>query len=393
MVDSNIGIGHLGTQVIWGPEIASIREDWEAFADTIEPENFFIRPAVLDAWQSYLTTQPNYGVIVVRRDSVIIGVMPIMRRFGWRRPTLGIRYDYDPLDRIWLTKSSPGFIPVRQVGPVLSLPATMGGPIISMAPENDDAVIGQIAHVIAKLQGWDLSVLPIEEHLLPAWQKHLTAAGLQSKVHSLNRESLSLAKLAPIDEVVSRQSQKRRQNFRRARAAGERIGLLTRVCRDAEESTKMVARLAAKSWKATGRGGEHTSIPYEGPQQKFIESLILGTDSSNMVTCVMESEDEPVAIVLGVGLGGRLITLLTYWDGRYPDASPGTMAMAGIINWANDQDLNFVDFNSGATWLRIFADEKLAQHNLIVFGRGRWGAALYQIQRFAVLVREKMKGR
>lgn len=365
------------SEIIWDSSaITAFLPEWQALADRILPGSFFLRPAVWQSWQRRLCGSKPAGLMVVYHQSTLIGVMPVMIRNAWRGPTLGVRYDYDPQDRRWLSKPARRIIPMRQMSPVLSLPATMLGPVLLAADSDKPAVISAMARTISNTRGWDMAVFPLEQEELALWQSEFDQVGLLTHEQILDRPGVNLRNLAPLDQVIARASAKGRQNYRRATAAAVKAGILFSINRDAPATMAILRDLANQSWKAKGRTGQHTVIPFDGLQGEFFDDLILGADKSQVVCAIATQDGTPIAIVMGVVTGRTLTTLLTYWNGCEPSASPGALTMGTIIDWAAKNRIDQVDFNSNAPWLKPFVDHREIQQNLLVFASGPSGRAL-----------------
>jgi hypothetical protein len=352
----------------------------EVLADTVPGAGVFLRAAVWQSWHATMGAGTAPLVIAVRDAGRLMGVMPVMMRTAWRGPTLGVRYDYDPADRRWLQDAPWRCVPVRQISPVLSLPATMLGPALLAAPARRAAVIGAIADRMARMPGWDVAVIPVDAGEAALWKGAFTAAGARSAVQTLNRMDFSLTRVVPLDKVIAAQPQKFRANVRRAHHAADQAGLRVSVVADLPITQSHLARLAEESWKAHGREGQHAVVPYAGPQQAFFEALLQAEDAPRPVIATVMQGDVPVAITLGAVHGQTLTTLLTFWNGMEKHATPGLLCMGALVDWAAHNGIVRVDFNTNSPWLRYLTDTVTLQDNLLVFaptGRGRLLAGLH----------------
>jgi CelD/BcsL family acetyltransferase involved in cellulose biosynthesis len=361
--------------------IADLQAEWRMLADEASASGLFLQPAVWQSWHGTIGAGTAPQVMAVREAGRLVGVWPVMTRAAWRGPTLGVRYDYDPVDRRWLRGAPLRWVPVRQISPVLSLPATMLGPMLLTTPRRRAAVIGAIADRVAHMAGWDVAVIPVDMAEMTVWQRAFTAAGARNVVQTLDRMDFSLAHVVPLETVIAAQPQKFRANVRRARSAADHAGLRVSVVADLPLAQSHVARLAEESWKAHGRDGQHAVVPYAGPQQAFFEALLQADDAPRTVIATVMRGDVPVAITLGAVHGQTLTTLLTFWNGMEKQATPGLLCMGALVDWAAQTGITRIDFNTNSPWLRYLTDTVTLQHNLLVFAptwRGRLLAGLHR---------------
>jgi CelD/BcsL family acetyltransferase involved in cellulose biosynthesis len=373
--------------------ISALVPDWTLLAEESRPAALFRHPAVWQTWAETVGRGRRNPVLALHEGDHLVGVLPLMMRHTWRGPTLGIRYDYDPADRRWLTRRSLRFVPVRQLSPVLSLPATMLGPMLLAAPGIRAAVIRASANAFAQLSKWDMLVLPIDAGDRRVWEEALATAGFTPVLQTLNRPACRLTEVAPMTSIVARQGKKFRQNVRRLEAAAEREGVTVSLSHDANASIPMLRQLAAQSWKARGRAGEHAIVPYDGAQSAFFEALIQRKDSPPLVTTIARRDQRPIAILIAAVHARTLTTLLTFWNGEAKDASPGYMVLAAAINWAAEKEIHTVDFNSNSPRLRHLSDSTSLHHNLLAFAPSARGKALNAIRRGALIGRDLWRQR
>ena len=374
--------GSVTGAVLWErADIAALIPEWRALAKAEHPSNLFAQPAIWHSWERTLSRGARHCVVVARdHEGRLVGVLAAMIRRVWRGPALGVRYDYDPADSRWLARHSRRMVPFRQFSPILSLPATMLGPMLLTRDGQRKAAIGAICAAIAAAPGWDGLVLPIEESEAPLWHHALAQARLRPALQRTDRPALYLSHVVPFARIIARQPQKFRANMRRAAAAADRAALEVTLCRDVEETLACLARLAGESWKARGRPGQHVNVPYHGPQQDFFEDLLRAPQGVPPVSAIAKTGDGPVAMVLGLVHGETLTTLLTFWNGAEKAASPGILVMGALMDWAAQNGIETVDFNSNNPWLRHFADHRVTQQNMLGFAPTLAGGALARLR-------------
>ena len=212
--------------------MAELLLEWRALADAVQPPSIFLDPAVWQSWRRTLASNAKPLLFVVREAERMVGVLPAMIKWAWRGPTLGVRYDYDPADRRFLTDPPWRMVPLRQLSPISSLPATMLGPMLLAQPEHRREVIFTVTAAIAATKGWDVAVIPLEQPDVALWQDGFAAAKLRSVQQNIDRKSFYLSNAVSFNTVVARQNQKFRANVRRVSRAAERAGIAITISHD-----------------------------------------------------------------------------------------------------------------------------------------------------------------
>lgn len=349
--------------------IARFGDAWRRLAETVGTATLFMWPAVFDAWQHELAQGVSAEVLLVHSGARLIGVLPLMRARVQRGPSFVPRIDYAPYDRDLVPPSLRPF-PVRQVSSMVSWRATSLRPTLLSAPEDREDVIDAIAVALAELRGVDEIVLPVDARDASAWLQALRRAGLSPWVHDLQRKVLTLEELRPFDDILAAQGRNFRRNVARARVAAAQAGL-TWTIRDGPEQVLPhldgIARVAGESWKGKGHGSR-TAIPYAGLQQRFFERLLRDRQSGlSPLLGIGERAGEKVCIALCQRHGESLTGLLLFRNDLYPDASPGLLLLAAVIDHAASQGLRRLDLNATQDWLRHIADSSHSLVNVVAF--------------------------
>lgn len=348
-------------------EIDDIKASWAEVAVRAHTPSLFALPEVYQSWRNILAERVSSKVVAVVHDDALVGVLPIMIGRVWRGPRLGVRYDYAAADRRYLVRRGFKPIPVRQLSPVLSLPGTMLGPSLICLPEWQAGVIAAVADGIRRIPAWDAVVIPaVEGCEAEAWCEAFRDRGLDSVIQRIDRPCKFLSPVVPFHEILTRHAQFR-QNVHRARRAAMRIGLdIQLLVNDIPAMLSKIARLATLSWKEPGRAGQDVHMPYSGAQRRFFEDLFTNPDlKATRVTAVATLDGRPVAATLATAHAGTLTTLLTFWDGRAPEASPGVLLLGELIDYAHSQRLTQVDYNTGHPWIRYISDRMITLQNVV----------------------------
>jgi hypothetical protein len=361
---------------------SALSVEWQTLFETVEEASWLCDPQAFRIWERQLRPKGGTLIIAVRDQSGHLrGIMPLMRDLAWRGPAAAPRYDYDPQDRNLIVKRRVRPIPVRQVTVVGSLPATMLWVSPLCRSEDKGSVQLAVIGAISRLSGWDVTVLPAmegEEEL--GWRDAFAAHGLNAKVQRLGRVAQDLHNLAPFQEVVDRQKKKFRQNVRRAQAAAEEAGVRFEIQTGAAAIAShytTIAELARASWKHEGRENTDVHLAYDGAQQAYFEAFFAAPDlKSTPVLGVASDAEGPIVVFLMLRHGSSVTALLTFWNGRQPQSSPGLLLLGKAIDWAAGEGLSRFDFNATAPWVRYIADTQRSFCHIIAFAPNLRGRAL-----------------
>lgn len=372
---------------------SSLCEEWQSLFATVEGAAWLCDPQAFRIWERHLR-QKGGTLIVAVRDAAgqLRGILPLMRDLAWRGPAAAPRYDYDPQDRHLIVKRRIRPIPVRQITTVASLPATTLWVSPLCRTEDRRAVQLAIAGAIVGLSRWDVTVLPaMEGEEETGWRDAFAAHGQIVRVQRLGRVAQDLHELAPFKTVVDRQKQKFRQNVRRAQTAAAVAGVRFEIQVGAAtmiSNFETIAELARASWKHEGREDTDVHLAYDGAQQAYFEAFFADPElKSTPVLGVASDADGPIAVFLMLRHGSSLTALLTFWNGRQPQASPGLLLLGTAIDWAAEEGLGQFDFNATAPWVRYVADTQRSFCHIIAFAPNLRGRALGMLSGLAQKLR------
>lgn len=375
-------------EAVPGAEAADrLRSGWQALFEATGDAPWSCAPEVHRCWIATLRPPDATPVIAVRdAGGALRGVMPLMRDVAWRGPSVAPRFDYDPQDRGALERSGWRPVPVRQLASPASLPATMlwTGPLCR--PGDLGPVMAAVAGAIRDLDGWDVAVLPAFEGAEAECIAHAMRACGQVHLQPLGREVMNLSRLEPFAAIVARQPKKFRQNLRRATAAGEAAGLRITFAEGSEgvaRARDAVEAVARASWKAAGRTGAQVLIPYDARQKRFFERLMTSDRLGGVpVVGIARDAEGPVAVLTMLHLGPTVTALLTFWNGRLPQASPGLQLIGAAIDHAVSRGATRFATNTTSPWARYFTDERRVVTNIVTFRDTPYGRALARLSRW-----------
>lgn len=359
----------------------SVEPEWRRLSLAVERPSCFAAPSYFRAWRETLAGDVAPFLLAARRADRLIGIMPMMRTRVRRGPLCAPRHDFAPSDRVVLGPGRPRPIALKQLSPVVSIPATWVAPAPLCADADRADVIQAMAASIARLPDWDSFALPVDAgRSQDLWVSALESANLRPWVHELDRLISAIGTVEPFAHKIARHGRKLRQNVRRAAAAADRAGLSVEVHegRDAVVGNlSALAEVAQASWKQTGRKGVELLVRYSGRQQAFIEHLLGDTRGEPELTpllAVASCGGQPVSALLCLQHGDRLTALVTFRTDAVPQASPGMQVMARMIDWTHEHRLSGFDLNATHEWTRHLVDETRSQNIIVCFAptlRGR----------------------
>ncbi|MFC2968287.1 GNAT family N-acetyltransferase [Acidimangrovimonas pyrenivorans] len=376
--------GALTTERLGTPEeIAAVGDAWRCLARDCGEATCFAMPVYFRAWRDTLSGDVEPFLLTAWAGERLAGIMPMMRATVRRGPSCAPRHDFAPSDRGLLNSRRPRPFRLRQLSPVVSMPAVCVGPAPLCRPRERAAVIRAFARTLKQMAGWDGLVLPVDaETEQEEWRAALRAEGLAPWVLTLDRRIGGIDGVAPFQQIVARQNRNFRRNVRRAEGAARDLGLeiVLHQGRDAVLSAlPVLAAVAARSWKETGREDADLLIPYSGRQRAFVEALIADPGLEAEMTPVLalaRLQGRPVAALLWLLHGDRVTALLTFRTAEAARASPGLLLVGRMIDWAAARNLSAVDLNVTQDWARHLTDRIRTQNNVVCFSNGLRGRAL-----------------
>lgn len=367
---------------------AGLLPEWQALFDRVEGAPWACHPKVFATWARLFRSPASVVLIAVRDgNGRLRGVVPLMRDRVWRGVSATPRFDYDPRDREMVTSRTRRLVPLRQLAPMASLPATMLWVGALCEPEDTEPVVRAVARAVSALSDWDVLVLAVDEDdAVGLWSEALVAAGLRPRLQRLERTVCDLSKLVPFQELVDHQDRNFRRNVKRARAAAEAAGLRLELhagAKAVEPHLTTLAELARASWKHEGRQGTEVHIPYEGDQRTFFEALIRARPAGLEPVLGLAFDNEgPLGALLFLRHGSSMTGILTFWNGRHKQASPGLLLMAQKLDWGAAEGVLRVHFNGGAPWIRHLADSRWNVSHVVAFAPRPWGRSLEALARW-----------
>lgn len=360
---------------------------WQLLAEHAANGDCFATPAFFRAWLATLSADVTPQVLTVVSGTRLIGLLPIMSATVWRGPRGVARHDFAPSDAQYLGAGPLRFCRLRQVSPIVSMPAAwvQRGPLV--APDQTQQVFSLLARTLADLKGWDVLAIPADEgDDQSLWLQSLKAVGLSPWVQGLDREISGIVNLRPFDELVATTNRNFRKNIRRAKSAAGQAGIGFFIHDDRSsvlEHWSMLAQVAQRSWKS--QPSKDLLIPYQGAQDRFFSTLVKDPDPGvSPILAIAMQTGRPIAALLSLRTGSRLTAVLIFHDGSLPKANVGLLLLGKMIDWACDRGLGSYDLNASHPWLRHLVNGSRRQNIVAAFGkhpRGRVFGAISALAR------------
>lgn len=386
-------LGHLAAMAIYETsvldaeaDVEQIAAEWHSLSLSVARPSCFATPAYYKAWCETLADDVVPFLLIARQGERLAGVMPMMRARVRRGPLCAPRHDFTPSDRALLGAKKARLLSVRQLSPIVSMPASWVAPTPLCVESEKAAVVGAMARHMMQLGGWDSFALPVDEGAdQQIWLAALQDAGFHPWVHRLDRQIGAIAVVEPFAVKVARQNKKFRQNIRRAMAAAEQARLTIAVHdgRDAVLSQlPVLAAVGQQSWKQSGRAAVELIVPYGGRQQQFVEHFLALTDDAMPVLAIASCDGAPVAVLLSLLHGDWLTALVIFRNDQAPEASPGMLVLGRMIDWVAAKGLAGFDLNATHEWTRHLIDEVRQQNIIVSFAPTLRGRVLRTVSSF-----------
>jgi len=159
------------------------------------------------------------------------------------------------------------------------------------------------------------------------------------------------------DAILGRLSARRRHDLRRARSVLQRAGkVAVEITRPdqaaASELLEAAFDVEARSWKKENGSALRVKPPLAAFYREFARSLAA---KSELVTCFLSVDGEPVAMQIGAVHARRFWLLKIGYDERWAKASPGMQLLAESLRWACAEGLDTYELlGSEESWLGVW---------------------------------------
>lgn len=369
-------------------EVSALRPEWEVLSRMAGSSDLLLSFGWYMAWRSVFGARLRNGVVAFRRNSALVGVMPLMLGRTLRSPSMVVRHDYLPGDDAFLTRRPRvRFIPVRQLSPVLGLEATLwrGGPLA--APGNEADCYAALLRFLQEFSGWDVAVLPLPDSVARALATRCGEIGIAARIDTLDRPMYRRLDLPPWATFLKGKQRHFRRRYDEATKRAQKAGLAFRTFAGPAEigpGLAVLADVAARSWKAEGRAEQAVNVPYTPASRAFFEMLCLAADDGAVpvVLAIYQGQD-PKGALLSMRFGRRFVLLLTFFDPSMRHVSLGRLLIKMAYEWAVDHGVAEIDFNSNSPFAAIYADHHETYQNLTLFSAAPRGRLVHALSRCA----------
>ena len=354
------------------------RAEWDELAEAapLGTGSLQASPAWIDATARTLSPEAEISLMALRgQDGALRGVFPLMINKVRRGPTLDTRYAYFDPDRDLLRERAPTSLAVKQVSSPLSNEIGCLRTVWLSAAEDRALVMRSALSALAGHPGWSLALFCIDEALarqaadaLPDGRTSTVSRHFNFRLHGSGYEPW-----------LAGQSQKFRQNLRRADKARAEAGAVVRRHEGREAVMARLADfagLAERSWKGgplPSSTGQDILVPYAGRQRAFVEHLTRMDGLHPILSTVEHAESGHLfGAMISVVFSGETYTLLMFVEQGLTKMSPGHLLLRDIIEAAPGG----IDFNSTASWTERYLDGTRDFRNVMGFAPTLSGTAL-----------------
>lgn len=360
-----------------------LMQDWHRLAVQSGSGAFFASPGFVTNFAEVFGDRVRVSILTLRSpDGTLQGLLPLMRAKVSRAPSLNTRYVYQTSDFDFIRDAPRRIsVPVAQLSTPLGLEATSLRSEILCRPEMRATVLRALPRALARLGGWNVAVLVVDENDAVT----LAAGGLWAARYELNRELKFLRDVRPASALIELQSKKFRQNARRTEKFAQEAGAEFETLRGADAVSLAMdefADLAGRSWKVANSGGrsekEDVFVPYNSRQRRFFERLMMSGEGEPVLIAARMDGRMASAILMLVH-HNRLLTLLTFSEADLGRLGLGRLVLQAAIDFAAAEKLVEIDYNSNAVWTVPYSDSVSMRSNVLMtaptFG-GRWRSCL-----------------
>lgn len=361
-----------------------VRKEWKNLEGN--PANPHLVSSIdwFDAWRHIFGNNKKIGILRVADAGKLIALQSLMVEPVWRGPALSAIYDYTREDTAFLTQLPQfRFLPVRQLsglitlesGNIRSLPLFANTEITTTDLELYAAALRKIPH-------WDVARLVCKRSEIESYLHALDKTGYTAYA---NRHGMPLyaMHLKPWEVYLSGRSRNFRKNFRHAvqQVLSENKNFTARTYmgnNHVEPALDLLAGLAQKSWKCSGREGESIIVPLTDRALEFHRRLCL-TPSSKILPYVqlLFDGDNPFAGTLSYFYGQRLLGCQMYFDPEYERFSPGRLLLKELITHGQAEGATIFDLNGGSPFVQYFSDFADDYYQIMVFNTGWYARMLH----------------
>ena len=339
--------------------LAGLEEDWNRLSESVEPRNAFMTYGWFKAWTRHGAAAMPEGrfephVLVVKRGDAVVGVSPLVRRVA-----------------------SGSGLRVRKLEFATSHADYNELVLGSDAAAQTDAVAGYLAR---RAEDWDVMELRDLRDTGDA------GAGITNalKHHGLRFEMFPEGDgcpYLPMDGGAAEQSKRLsghdRREMRRRSALAEAEGASMRMIEEPQKEPGLLAKLIELERKKHLRS---EFPPFIGRHAEVFQELFDELGSRGwLYVAMLEAGEQPIAFQLGFRCGDLLWDYTKGHDHDYSRLAPGTLLLAGLLNYGFEEGYREYDFLRGEEPYKLQWSTGCHRRFRLLIWSPRWGSRLRKL--------------
>ncbi len=364
--------------------IAALAPAWNELYAQSRARHAFQSYAWFDCWAAVFGSDKQIRVFAFFEGERLVGVAPTIVVATRRGPKLRIGYDLTPDDLPFVgIKGRYRVLPVRQMSFPCSLESSNVRGEMLCAGGYRERCEDALARQWAMTPGWDLAVLCLAPAAAQSLARSAQRHGLPALLRPAHRQFGGI-EMAPWDAYLDSKPRQFRKNMRRAAMAG--AGLECRVVEGREPAgpaLETMYAIAARSWKCQGRAKERDLLPLTERTRRFYRRLCASPGADLVPAIALLYRDAaPVAAMLVLMTGERLLGCVTYYDPAVAALSPGRHLLRALYGWSIARGARYFDLNGESPFTQYFANHAEGHDQVLLFNRTAYGRALHRLGGF-----------
>ena len=338
-----------------------LEDDWNRLSLSSDSPNVFTTYGWFRAWLRRLMVDEGRErlqpyVLVIRRDEIIVGIAPLVRRvvsrFGFRVRKIEFLTHHADYNDFVLGHDQTGLA---------------------------NAIVASLAR---SSEEWDFVDLRDLREIMGGTafiENSFTRAGLRCQV----AQESEVCRYVPIDQDVAdymnRFSGHRRRSVLSLRKRAIDAGLRARIIENPKQEPHLLGKLIAVDHQKH----LHRAVPsFIGTYPEVFQALMdqLGPPGWTYVALV-ELGDRPIAFQFGFRCGNKLWAYAQAYDRSFARFAPGTMVLLALLDYGSQKGFREFDFLRGEeTYKSVWSTEYHLRARFLIWNRNwisRLGAFAY----------------
>ncbi len=364
-------------------EIENIQKQWSQLSSEVNDDQVFNSFHWYQAWLKAFSTNKNIHLLKLSSDQQCIGIIPLVFSVVKRRPWFSMHHIYsEDLNFLIGNRKSANFLALRQ----LSIPANFQSGSIRGSwlckPEYETILLNELAKYLRTNQEWDILIFPgLEQNKSNKLSSILKKHGLFIQCKDIENPLFGFS-IRPWEEFFKNKSKHFRNRYRAVENKIKRFGALETISRSDQLETlaEEMFILAEKSWKQHPKKGQSWFIPLTEEFKNFIRLIVRQPDAENFCVFHQVKINGRLAFTMfSMKTESKMFALFMYFEPDFAKLSPGRVVFKQIFQWAEENNINWVDMNGNSPAVRLFADEPVYFKQVWIFKPQGYSFLIYFI--------------